>query len=837
MSAQSAANEIAVHPPEEKKEKKKRKQKNREHTVPQVASTTPSCPAAAAAQAAVAFLKQREEERKRAEESLEAAESCGRAERVSNLPRGVRPDTRRFSPDKNRARTQSELYGKKKKNPQKSRQASSPSQAEAPASPTNSEGDSRSVRSHSWELVDLPSPEGTGVVVTPVHTSSTPSPVRAMPSQGGTDTTNVCLIGALCAERRGDCTMDSTMIRKASFESAGPNCFEDYYCVALTAVLCAPLKEGTSPLRAPVICVLGHTDAGKTKLLDRIRSSKVQEGEAGGISQHIGATMLPREGLLRISAPLQREEDLEMKVPGLLLLDTPGHETFNNLRHRGSSICDVGIVVVDLMHGVEKQTKEAIALLRDQRRPFVIALNKIDRLYGWQPHTSASIREALENQHGGTSDEFHTRWTKVRVQLAELGLNASLCWELGRHEKKDISVVPVSALTGEGIPDLLFLLSSFCQRFLSNRLAMKASPLVCTVLEVREVVGMGVCADVILVQGSLHEGDHISLRSRSSEAITSTIRALVTPKPLEVAARLRTTTTIPVTGTAAVRISGPNLSNVQAGSLLTVDETKARSIAPTTVTSPCVNLANGVGITMKCSSMGGVEALTKLVKDLRAPIGLAAIGDVHLLDIRKTSCVLSNHSKYGIVLAYDVKVNSDARSEAEKLGVRIIEGNVIYKLVEELKMYLEEKEAERQREEAAMAVFPCVVSIVPSLVLSRKPPLHLGLYVEEGVLRIGTPLCVANRKQLQLGKVVAIKSTNDEKAVEEATAGDTVMVRLTAPQNNVWLGSGGGLEENSKIVSFITRESIDFLKAYHKDSVKMQDWELVLRLKKVFGIT
>ncbi|KAF4650086.1 hypothetical protein FOZ61_000687 [Perkinsus olseni] len=823
MSTQSPANEIAVHPPEEKK--KKRKQKNREHTVPQVASTAPSCPAAAAAQAAVAFLKQREEERKRAEESLEAERAFAgqKGAAVNEAPRQTSasgsskkkkknksakpaPLTERDrqyrtfleesgqilgdSPDKNRARTQSELYGKKKKNTQKSRQASSPSQAEAPASPTNSEGDSRSVRSHSWELVDLPSPEGTGVVVTPVHTSSTPSPARAMLSQGGT----------------------------------------------------AQLKEGTLPLRAPVICVLGHTDAGKTKLLDRIRSSKVQEGEAGGISQHIGATMLPREALARISASLQRDEELEMKVPGLLLLDTPGHETFNNLRHRGSSICDVGIVVVDIMHGVEKQTKEAIALLRDQRRPFVLALNKVDRLYGWQPDTSASIRKALENQQGGTSDEFHTRWTKVRVQLAELGLNASLCWELGRHEKKDISVVPVSALTGEGIPDLLFLLSSFCQRFLSNRLAMKASPLVCTVLEVREVVGMGVCADVILVQGSLHEGDHISLRSRSSEVVTSTIRALVTPKPLE---ELRSQSGgaaaynyyHSVTGTAAVRISGPNLSNVQAGSLLTVDETKARSIAPTTVTSPCVNLANGVGITMKCSSMGGVEALTKLVKDLRAPIGLAAIGDVHLLDIRKTSCVLSNHSKYGIVLAYDVKVNSDARSEAEKLGVRIIEGNVIYKLVEELKMYLEEKEAERQREEAAMAVFPCVVSIVPSLVLSRKPPLHFGLYVEEGVLRIGTPLCVASRKQVQLGKVVSMKSTNDEKAVEEATAGDTVMVRLTAPQNNVWLGSGGGLEENSKIVSYITRDSIDFLKAYHKDSVKIQDWELVLRLKKVFGIT
>ncbi|EER07027.1 translation initiation factor if-2, putative, partial [Perkinsus marinus ATCC 50983] len=125
----------------------------------------------------------------------------------------------------------------------------------------------------------------------------------------------------------------------------------------------------------------------------------------------------------------------------------------------------------------------------------------IDRLYGWRAGTCGSVQEGLKRQASGTSDEFHMRWTRVRVQFAELGLNTGLYWELGRGEKKDISVVPVSALTGEGVSDLILLLATFCQRFLPNRLAVKPGPLICRVLEVRETVGMGVCVDVILVQG------------------------------------------------------------------------------------------------------------------------------------------------------------------------------------------------------------------------------------------------------------------------------------------------------------------------------------------------
>jgi translation initiation factor 5B len=254
-------------------------------------------------------------------------------------------------------------------------------------------------------------------------------------------------------------------------------------------------------LRSPICCILGHVDTGKTKLLDNIRRTNVQEGEAGGITQQIGATYFPMENIVNKTKLLNKvcsytssiyllilitfhpqDGKVEYKLPGLLIIDTPGHESFTNLRSRGSSLCNIAILVVDIMHGLEPQTLESLRLLRDKKTPFIVALNKIDRLYDWQATTDHPSILSLAQQQEHVKREFRTRTDKIIVEFAEQGLNAALYYE-NKNKNKVVSLVPTSAITGEGIPDLLMLLVNLTQTRMSDKL-MYLSELECTVLEV-----------------------------------------------------------------------------------------------------------------------------------------------------------------------------------------------------------------------------------------------------------------------------------------------------------------------------------------------------------------
>jgi len=111
------------------------------------------------------------------------------------------------------------------------------------------------------------------------------------------------------------------------------------------------------PIRQPIVCVLGHVDTGKTLLLDKIRKTSVQAREAGGITQHIGA-IFPVETLAKICGPLLSKIKGQIRIPGLLVIDTPGHEAFANLRRRGGAVADIAILVIDILKGFEAQTYE-----------------------------------------------------------------------------------------------------------------------------------------------------------------------------------------------------------------------------------------------------------------------------------------------------------------------------------------------------------------------------------------------------------------------------------------------------------------------------------------------
>ncbi|CCD13278.1 unnamed protein product, partial [Trypanosoma congolense IL3000] len=257
--------------------------------------------------------------------------------------------------------------------------------------------------------------------------------------------------------------------------------------------------ESVSKLRSPICCVLGHVDTGKTSLLDRIRATNVQGGEAGGITQQIGATFFPRESLFEATQELNKKYKHELNVPGLLVIDTPGHESFTNLRSRGSSLCDIAILVIDIMHGLEPQTRESIRLLRERRCPFIIALNKVDRLYDWEAHKDMDIERTLSMQKDHVRGEFDTRLTQVKQELLQEGLNSELYYR-NTEVRKVVSIVPTSAKTGEGISDLILLEVQLVQQFMEGKVTYK-DDLQCTILEVKPTTGYGITVDAISQRG------------------------------------------------------------------------------------------------------------------------------------------------------------------------------------------------------------------------------------------------------------------------------------------------------------------------------------------------
>lgn len=292
----------------------------------------------------------------------------------------------------------------------------------------------------------------------------------------------------------------------------------------------AEKKRTLENLRAAVVCVLGHVDTGKTKILDKLRRTNVQDGEAGGITQQIGATNVPIEAIKDNTKNVKNYAEMVFKLPGLLIIDTPGHESFSNLRSRGSSLCDIAILVVDIMHGLEPQTIESLNLLKTRKTPFVVALNKIDRLYDWNTMPRKDVRDIIKSQALNTQQEFDKRTNEIVVQFAEQGMNAALFYD-NPDPRTYISMVPTSAITGEGMGNLLMLVVQFSQNQLAKRL-MYSETLQATVLEVKAIPGLGTTIDTILINGQLREGDTMILAGTDGPIVTQ-VKALLMPQPMK----------------------------------------------------------------------------------------------------------------------------------------------------------------------------------------------------------------------------------------------------------------------------------------------------------------
>ncbi|CAH0629022.1 unnamed protein product [Chrysodeixis includens] len=593
-----------------------------------------------------------------------------------------------------------------------------------------------------------------------------------------------------------------------------------------------------NPLRAAVVCVLGHVDTGKTKILDKLRRTNVQDGEAGGITQQIGATNVPIENIKEQTKHVKGVNEIAFKLPGLLIIDTPGHESFSNLRNRGSSLCDIAILVVDIMHGLEPQTIESINLLKQKKTPFLVALNKIDRLYDWQSAQRKDVRDILKMQQPNTQLEFEKRSKGVMLEFAEQGLNAALFYE-NPDPRTYVSLVPTSAVTGEGMGNLLAMIVQACEGPLHKRLIF-SQQLLATVLEVKAIPGLGTTIDTILINGTLHEGDTMVLAGTDGPIVTQ-IRSLLMPQPMK---ELRVKNAYiehkEVVGAQGVKIAAKELEKAIAGLNLQiaqkpdeVDVLKEEVARELKSALSSIKLTER-GVYVQASTLGSLEALLEFLRTSKIPYSAIRIGPVVKRDVMKASAMLEHDSQYATILAFDVKIERDAQEMADQLGVKIFAADIIYHLFDKFTAYREELKQRKREEFKHIAVFPCKLKIMPQFVFNSRDPIVAGVMVEAGILKEGTPICVPSQEFVELGIVTSIEVNH--KQVETARKGQEVCVKIEPIPGESPKMFGRHFDETDMLVSKISRASIDACKDYFRDDLIKTDWQLMVELKKLFQI-
>ncbi|KIM45784.1 hypothetical protein M413DRAFT_440821 [Hebeloma cylindrosporum] len=599
-------------------------------------------------------------------------------------------------------------------------------------------------------------------------------------------------------------------------------------------------------LRSPICCILGHVDTGKTKLLDKIRQTNVQEGEAGGITQQIGATYFPAEAIKTKTAVLNRDGTQEYKIPGLLIIDTPGHESFTNLRSRGSSLCNIAILVVDIMHGLEAQTLESLRLLRDRKTPFIVALNKIDRIYGWDPTPDGAFQESLAKQNKSVQREFDDRVKKTILAFAEEGLNACLYFE-NKSFARNVSLVPTSAITGEGVPDMIMLLVNLTQQRMSDRL-MYLSELECTVLEVKVIEGLGTTIDVVLSNGVLREGDRIVVCGLNGPIVTQ-IRALLTPQPLrELRIKSAYVHHKEVKAALGVKITAPDLEKAIAGSRLLLvgpddDVEDLKEEVMSDLTSLFDNIdKSGRGVSVQASTLGSLEALLDFLKSSKIPVSGINIGPVFKKDIMRCAPMLEKAKELACILCFDVPIDKEAEKLAEEMGVRLFKADIIYHLFDAFKAYNEEITEAKRKDAAPQAVWPCRLKIIAAF--CKRDPIILGVDILDGTLRVGTPIAVvkidpvtSKKETIVLGKITSLEINHKtQEIVKKSQAGGGVAVKIEHAVYQSAKMFGRHFDEKDELLSHITRQSIDVLKTSFKADVSNEEWLLIRALKPRFGI-
>jgi translation initiation factor 5B len=536
------------------------------------------------------------------------------------------------------------------------------------------------------------------------------------------------------------------------------------------------------PIRQPIVCVLGHVDTGKTLILDKIRRTSVQAREAGGITQHIGASFFPVETLKQLIGPLLSLLKGEIEIPGLLIVDTPGHEAFTNLRRRGGSVADIAILVIDILKGFEAQTYECIEILKARKTPFVVALNKIDRVPGWKSQPETLFLKNYASQGSFVKENLDNELYKIMGTFSRLGFRTDRFDQI-KDFTSTIALVPTSAKTGEGVKELLMVLIGLAQQYLKKRLQTTEGPAKGSVLEVKEEPGLGLTLNTIIYDGTLRKDDLIVVGGKEKPIVTH-IRAILVPKPLDEIRdpRDRFSSVDCVFAAAGVKVVASDLEGSLAGAPLysvPPNEEPTKYVKLVAEEIKKIRITTDVnGIVLKADTLGSLEAIAEILKQNAVPIRIADVGDVSKRDVVEASVVKTNEPVFGAVLAFNVRILPDAEDEAANSAIQIFENQIIYNLIENYLDWLKSQREAKIEQEFEKLVKPGKVLVLPGFVFRRAKPAIFGVEILGGQIRPKYSLVRAD-DFADIGEVQQIQDRG--KAISEAKQGMQVAVSMDKP--------------------------------------------------------
>lgn len=547
-------------------------------------------------------------------------------------------------------------------------------------------------------------------------------------------------------------------------------------------------------IRSPIICTLGHVDHGKTSLLDSIRGSTVNAAEPGQITQSIGASFVPAKIIRDVCGELLNRMKIDIIIPGLLFIDTPGHEAFTTLRKRGGSVADLAILVIDINEGFQPQTTESLEFLKQFKTPFIVAATKVDLVYGWKKKDTTCFKESLGTQTNNVQDEVENKLYNIVAQLAERGFESERFDRITDFTKQ-IAIVPCSGKTGEGIAEVLVMLAGLAQRFLQDKLELsdKARG---SVLEVKEVKGLGKTIDAIIYDGMISVGDILVIGNRQNPIVTK-VKALLKPPELkELRMEKKFDSVKEVVAAAGIKISAPDFEGIIAGSPLVAVKSEsevedAKKMVEQEIEQ--VEFSTDVeGVLAKADTLGSLEALIKILTDNDIAIKKAEIGHVTKQDVVEIEAIKDDAKR--AILCFNVDLLEEADGMAREMKIPVFKSNIIYRIVEDYKKWRDDRKEREKLEKLSSVIRPARIRIMPGFVFRNRQPAIVGVEILEGVLKVNTSLSLEDKRDI--GKVKQIQK--EGKNVDQIKTGDKAAISMDEPT------VGRQVNEGDVLISVIT---------------------------------